>query len=92
VNPTGLEARVAVAEARIKDVDDEVGRVRIRLHEMETERATVALLAEQIKRQQRDLESVREELRAMKRAFYAFALSVTGSAVVFAFTILGGGL
>jgi len=33
------------------------------------------------------VQSLREDVRALKRAFYTFAFSVVGSSVVFAFTV-----
>ena len=33
------------------------------------------------------VQSLREDVRALKRAFYTFAFSVVGSAIVFSFTV-----
>ena len=47
-----------------------------------------AVLRQQILDLEKDLNEVRDELRGVRRAFWGFALSVAGSALVFAFTVV----
>jgi hypothetical protein len=53
---------------------------RVRNLEARDEKYDPAVTAVQV-------QSLREDVRALKRAFYTFAFSVVGSAIVFSFTV-----
>lgn len=52
----------------------------------ELERTQPAVVASEVRGIQHDLEDLRDEMRALRRALYGVALSVAGGAVIFAFT------
>lgn len=54
---------------------------------VEIESTKPAVLSERLQNVTEAVRLLSDEVRTMKRAFYAFALSVTGSAVLFAVTI-----
>jgi hypothetical protein len=67
---------------RYRDLHRRVNRI-----EAQDEKSDPAVLAERVK-------LLGDDVRSLKRAFYTFAFSVVGSAVVFAFTVFalrGGG-
>lgn len=52
----------------------------------ELERTQPAVVASEVRGIQHDLEDLRDEMRALRRALYGVALSVASGAVIFAFT------
>lgn len=52
----------------------------------EIERTQPAVTASQVRELGQDIIELREEMRALKRALYSLAISITGGAVLFAFT------
>lgn len=68
-----FDARVAVLETRLNDIDVELKSVRRRVHTLETDRATLTLIGDQLQRvtqQVKDLASASDQLakRAAKEA------------------------
>jgi hypothetical protein len=53
-----------------------------------------AVIAAQVQNLAKDVEDLRDEMRALKRALYGLAISIAGGSVLFAFTafqLWGGG-
>lgn len=67
--------------------DDEYRIQRIERDIAEIQKSKPEVMANELSHVQRALAEVRDEVRTMKRAFYTFALSVSGSAVLFALTV-----
>lgn len=75
---------------RVEVTEKEQERQRERLHTLAADQAETRLLVQHTADQ---VEHLAEDVRALKRAFYTFAVGTVGSAVVFAFTVfalLGG--
>lgn len=69
---------------RLERLEAEQERQRERVHQLIAEQNEARLLLQHTSDQ---IDPIREDVRALKRAFYTFAISAVGSAVVFAFTI-----
>lgn len=94
---TGIEARLAVVEVTVSEIDQEVKRTRERMHDLESDRVAVNLLSERLKYLTERLDGVkaevaniRVELGSFRRTVVAFAFSITGSAIIAFFAVLVG--
>lgn len=69
---------------RVEVTEKEQERQRERLHTLAADQAETRLLVQHTADQ---VDHLAEDVRALKRAFYTFAVGTVGSAVVFAFTV-----
>lgn len=67
-------------EFRFREIERRMGKV-------EDATAQVPVMARDIAEIKTDVLEVRDENRSMRRAFYALALSIVGSSIVFALTV-----
>ncbi len=72
--------------------DESANGVRWRLQSLESRMTSLEavkpdVIAERVARQASELQEVRDEISALKKALYTFALSISASAVAFAFVV-----
>lgn len=67
-------------EFRLRELERRMGRVEDAIASLPVVQRDIAVIA-------KDVEEGREEARSLRRAFYAFALSLAGSALLFTFTV-----
>lgn len=68
MNGRPLDARVAVAEERLDTVEEEIQRVRHRLHELESDRAMLRLLADQVKESAAQAKSLGDQVESIAKS------------------------
>lgn len=69
---------------RVDRIEQEQQLQRERTHSVAAEHGALRLL---VQHTTDEVEHLGEDVRALKRAFYTFAIGTVGSAVVFAFTV-----
>lgn len=85
-------------QARLSNLEDEMKRVRDRLHDLEGLAAAVQMMVDAIKEMRESIERLpvteervsvlTSEIKNVKRALWSFTFAITGGAITFAFVAI----
>ena len=95
MTPAAADARLLLVEHKLEDMEDEVVRMRQRMHDLETDRALLSVfqerlgaLADGLKAVREDVKGIRTEVGGLRKTLVVFAVTVAGSAIAIALSVL----